>query len=45
MEYFEIETKKKDRHKVYEKTINGKVYYVASNHTTKFNPKKVKRLW
>lgn len=41
---FQIQTKKGVIHTVYQKEINGSIYYVAMNHFTKFNPKKVTKL-
>jgi len=41
---FKIQTKKGAIHTVYQKEINGSICYVAMNHFTKFNPKKVKKL-
>ena len=44
IETFQIQTKKGVIHTVYEKEIKGSVCYVAMNHFTKFNPKKVTKL-
>lgn len=44
MKTFQIQTKKGAIHTVYEKEIKGSIRYVAMNHFTTFNPKKVKKL-
>lgn len=44
IETFKIQTKKGAIHTVYQKEIKGSVCFVAMNHFTTFNPKKVKKL-
>lgn len=40
-EFYTIKTKQGVEHQVYTKEIDGKVYFVCSNHTTKFLTSKV----